>query len=241
MWKLTAALTLGACIASAQTFDVSSIKRNTSGAANSGFRRFTGGALDATNITLKSLIAFAWEIPQDQIVDASGWVDTERYDVVAKPDRTAAGADNSMAAIRLRTRALLADRFKLDIRKETRQLPVFSLVVAKGGPLHLQPPKGTSPDLFSNGHHVTCVSASMAFFAKVFLTGQAGRPVEDKTGVQGQFDFSLDWAPDEVSPADTAAPSLFTALQEQLGLKLEAGKGPVEVLVLAHAERPSAN
>jgi uncharacterized protein (TIGR03435 family) len=237
----------------AQSFEVASIKPNRSGARNSGFKRFTGGELDATNITLKMLIAFAYETPQERILQGPAWLDSDRYDILAKPDRaTDQPSDQSMGAIRLRTQALLADRFKLAIHKETRQLPVFMLLVDKGGPKHLLPPKGGRPDLFTNGRHVTCQAASMAFFAKNFLTGQVGGPVSDETGIEGNFDFSMDWsndnapgrpadASDDRSAAESVAPSLFTALREQLGLKLEASKGPVEVLVIGHAEKPSEN
>ncbi len=158
-----------------------------------------------------------------------------------------------MGATKLRTQMLLADRFQLTLHKETRQLAIFRLVVDKGGPKHLLPAKGAGPDLFTNKRHVTCQAVSMAFFAKNFLSGQVGGPVFDETGIQGNFDFSLDWSPgdsapnrpgdagDERSAPDPMAPSLFTALREQLGLKLEAGKGPVEVLVIGHAEKPSGN
>jgi bla regulator protein blaR1 len=235
-------------------FAVASIKPNRSGERNSGFRRFTGGQLDARNVTVRMLISFAYDLPQDRIFQGPAWLDSERYDVLAKPDQDAAqSADRSMGAIRRRTAALLADRFKLVLHKDTRQFPIFRLVVDKNGPKNLQPPKGKSPDLFTNGHHVTCYDASMAFFAKNFLVGQVGGPVIDETGIQGNFDFSMDWAPDDLSarrPADAGdppvapdlnAPSFFSALREQLGLKLEAGKGPVEVLVIDHAEKASEN
>jgi bla regulator protein blaR1 len=238
----------------AQSFEVASIKPNRSGARNSGFKRFTGGELDATNITLKMLIAFAYDTPPERILQGPPWLDSERYDILAKPDRSAdQPVDRSMGAIRLRTQTLLADRFKLVLQKETRQLPIFRLLVDKGGPKHLLPPKGATPDLLTNGRHVTCQAASMAFFAKNFLTGQVGGPVFDETGIAGNFDFSMDWSPtdntpkslpdavDERTAPEATGPSLFTALKEQLGLKLEAGKGPVDVLVIDHAEKPSEN
>ncbi len=239
---------------SALSFEVASIKANRSGARNSGFKRFVGGQLDATNITLKTLIAFAYDTPQERILQGPAWLDSERYDILAKPDQvTDQPLDRSIFAIKLRTQTLLADRFKLILHKETRQLPIFRLQVDKGGPKHLLPPKGATPDLFTNGRHVICQAASMAFFAKNFLTGQVGGPVFDETGIQGNFDFSMDWSPDDNAPrrpadagdersaSDPVEPSLFTALREQLGLKLEAGKGPVEVLVIGHAEKPSEN
>ncbi len=238
----------------ALSFEVASIKPNRSGARNSGFKRFIGGQLDATNITLKMLIAFAYDTPEDRILQGPAWIESERYDVLAKPDQaTDQPADRSMSATKLRTQTLLADRFKLTLHKETRQLPIFRLLVDKGGPKHLLPPKGATPDLFTNGRHVTCQAASMAFFAKNFLAGQVGGPVFDETGIEGKFDFSMNWSPADIQPGkpidagdersapDPMAPSIFTALREQLGLRLEAGKGPVEVLVIGHAEKPSEN
>jgi uncharacterized protein (TIGR03435 family) len=238
----------------AMSFDVASIRPNRSGARNSGFKRFTGGQLDATNVTLKMLIAFAYNIPEERILQGPPWLDSDKYDVLAKSDQgTDRPVDRSMGAIKLRTQSLLADRFKLTLQQETRQLPIFKLVVDKGGPKRLLPPKGASPDLFTNGRHVTCQAASMAFFAKNFLTGQVSEPVFDETGIQGNFDFSMDWSPDDNPPRrpgdtgdersapDPMEPSLFTALREQLGLKLVASKGPVEVLVIGHAEKPSEN
>jgi len=241
-------------VAGAQPFGVASIKPNRSGARNSGFKRFTGGELDATNLTLKMLIAFAYDIPQERILQGPAWLDSERYDILAKPDESSdRPVDRSMGVLRLRTQALLADRFKLTLHKETRQLPIYKLLVDKGGPKQLQPPKGDKPDLFTNGRHVTCQATSMEFFAKNFLTGQVGGPVIDQTGIEGNFDFSMDWAPDDNSPKrpgdageersapDPSGPSLFSALREQLGLKLEGSKGPVEVLIIDRAVKASGN
>ena len=253
---VTAAVTAPNC--PAQAFEVTFIKVNRSGAMNSGFKRFTGGMLNATNITLKMLIAFAYDIPEDRVHGGPAWLDSERYDIIAKPDRSPEGGngkavDRSVSMIRRRTQGLLADRFQLAIRTETRQLPIFNLVVANGGPKNLQPPKGTIPDLINNGHKVTCQKASMEFFAKVFLTDQVGRPVVDKTGIQGDFDFTLEWTPDAApprTPAETVAergapdplgPGLFTALPLQLGLKLETSKGPVEILLVDRAEKAKEN
>ncbi len=235
-------------------FAVAAIKPNRTGDRNSGFRRFVGGALDARNISLKMLIAFAYDLPGNRILQGPAWLETDRYDILAKPDQSAGQSlDTSMGATRLRTQAFLADRFKLILHKDARELPIFTLLVEKYGPKHLQPAKPNPQDLVNNGHHVACQAASMAFFAKVFLTGELGAPVIDQTGIKGSFDFSLDWNPDDNSrrmpadsvdqlpAADPSGPSLFSALKEQLGLRLEAGKGPVEVLVIDHAEKASEN
>jgi len=238
-------------VPSPQTFEVTVVKPNNTGARNSGFRRFTGGMLNATNITLKMLIAFAYDLPEDQILDGPAWITSDRYDILAKPD---GNPDQSVGLIRLRTQALLADRFKLALRKETRQLSVYTLTVDNGGPKHLNPPKGGKQDLVNNGHHVTCISASMPFFARVFLTDVLGKPVLDRTGISGEYDFEMEFAPyvnsakapgenkDDLAVSDPAGgPSIFTATRQQLGLKLEATKGPVEFLIVNHAEKASEN
>jgi uncharacterized protein (TIGR03435 family) len=233
-------------------FGVASIKPNRSGDLNSGFRRFVGGELNTTNITLKMLISFAYDLPQDRILQGPSWLDSEKYDILAKPDPDPGHAvDNSRLVVRLRTQALLADRFKLALHKDMRQLTIFKLLVDKDGPKHLDAAKGGAPDWVNNGRHVDCQALTMELFAKGFLTEQMRSPVIDETGIKGSFDFSMGWVPDEHSPgkpegepspaSGPSGPSFFTALREQLGLKLEAGKGPVEVLIVDHAERPSQN
>jgi uncharacterized protein (TIGR03435 family) len=233
-------------------FGVASIKPNRSGEVNSGFRRSVGGALDARNITLKMLISFAYDLPEDRILQGPSWLDSDKYDILARPDPGGGQPlDTSRRAIRIRTQKLLADRFRLALHKDTRQLTIFKLLVDKDGPKHLQAAKGTAPDWVNNGHHVNCQAMTMDLFAKGFLTEQMRLPVIDQTGIKGSFDFSMDWAPEEHAPgrpegepsaaSDPSAPSFFSALREQLGLKLEAGRGPVEVLIVDHAERASEN
>ena len=142
--------------------------------------------------------------------------------------------------------ALLADRFGLKVHQETRQLPIYALVVAKGGP-RFQPSKinGTT---VSNGHAQITVTGSdhtVALLAEQ-LSRTLGRVVVDKTGLDGRYELSLKWTPDDApggagtAPADTG-PSIFTAIQEQLGLKLESQKGPVPILVVDHIDLPSQN
>ena len=233
-------------------FGVASIKPARSGEVNRGFRRFVGGGLDTVNITLKMLISFAYDLPADRILQGPSWLDSDGYDILAKPDpETGQKIDISRRAIRIRTQSLLADRFKLALHKETRQLTIFKLLVEKNGPKHLEAAKGSTPDWVNNGHHLDCMAMTMELFAKGFLTDQMRLPVIDQTGINGSFDFSMDWAPEERSPgrpeaepsaaSDQSGPSFLTALREQLGLKLESGKGPVEVLIVDHAQKPSEN
>jgi uncharacterized protein (TIGR03435 family) len=228
-------------------FDVVSVKATATQSPNSGFRRASPGTLNATNVSLRFLIEYAYDVRDDQISGGPAWIDTEKYEVLAKPPE---GGDPREAArlIRLRTQALLADRFHVTLHRDTKELPVFVLVVAKNGPKGLKEPSSTTTDFINNGHHLNCQHVSMGTFAKEFLARQIGRSVTDKTGIEGSFDFTLDWSPDDVppaAPADGASvaqfPPLMLALQEQLGLRLDQQKGPVEVLVIDHAERPTGN
>jgi uncharacterized protein (TIGR03435 family) len=200
-----------------------------------------------------------------------GWINSERYYIDAKAEGPQ--TQEMMRGPMMRT--VLEDRFKLKIRRETRQGPVYELKVAQGGP-KLEPVEngsctpvedfdfrklapGQKPPLICNGAMVQ--NGKLAFFAMSIadfcqnLTWNAlDRPVIDKTGVAGKFNFRVEFVPDEAAPGfrsaggdpvaappDTAGPSIFTALQQQLGLKLERTTGPVELLVIDHVERPSEN
>jgi uncharacterized protein (TIGR03435 family) len=205
---------------------------------NSGFKRAAPGALNATNVSLKKLITYAYDLQDYQITGDAGWMESERYDILAKGEP---GPD-SARLIRQRVQTLLADRFQLAFHRTTKELPTFDLTVAKKGP-KLKETTATQMELVTNGHHLTCQKVSMAQFAKVFLQGQLHRSVVDRTELKGEYDFTMDWAPDEAGAEAPAGdgPSFFTALQEQLGLRVEPGKGPVEILVIDRAERPSEN
>lgn len=196
------------------------------------------GDLHYSNVNLKQVIARAYNVQQYQ-VSGPDWIETERFDIVAKfpprakPDR-----------LPLMLQSLLAGRFKLTIHRETKELPIYSLVVAKGGPKFkaVDSASGITTNSNRTRWHVTA-KVSMTGLAE-FLTDEAGRPVIDNTGLKGAYDLTLDWAVDD-SPTvndSTTGPSLFTAVQEQLGLKLESAKGPVETIVVDSAERtPTEN
>jgi uncharacterized protein (TIGR03435 family) len=196
------------------------------------------GKLTYSNVNLKEVIGKAYQVQRYQI-DGPDWLETERFDVVAKfpPHSTA-------EQVPLMLQALLADRFKLTVHLETKELPVYALTVAKNGPKFKTAEAATGITSNSNRTqwHVVA-TVSMEGFAE-FLTSEAGRPVLDKTGLRGAYKMTLDWARDNAPAGNDAAtlPSLFTALQEQLGLKLESTKGSVETLVVDHADRtPSEN
>jgi uncharacterized protein (TIGR03435 family) len=174
-----------------------------------------------------------------QIEGGPGWIDTERYDVAAKADTP---LEMSREEARPCLQALLAERFQLIIHRKTKQGAVFSLVVAKDGQRfkeHSGPGKagiGLSTD---SGKATIIGTKTTTTRLAEYLSGQAGRPVIDNTGLKGEYDFRVEWAMEETP--GSLAPSVFTALQEQLGLKLNATKGAIEMIVVDRAERPSAN
>ncbi len=218
------------------SFEVVSVKPTQGQQMNSGFRRASPGNLNATNVSVRFLIEYAYGVRDDQVAGGPSWLDSDRYEIVAKPPE---GSDTSEAVKRLRTQSLLADRFHVAFHRQTKELPVFVLITAKNGPKGLHEASAGRTDFVNNGHHLSATRLSMQGFARDFLAPQIGRSVFDKTGIAGEFDFALDWAPDDA--ASETAPTLFIALQEQLGLKLEQQKGPVEVLVIDHAGRPTEN
>jgi bla regulator protein blaR1 len=236
-------------------FEVASIKAS---APDSSLRVdfAPGGKLFITNATLRFLIKIAYDIGDDQLAGGPGWIGSKRFDLAATPEKPLSGDPKNMAPdqlllfhkpVRLRLQRLLADRFQLELRRESTPMPVFTLVVAKGGPKKLTPTKsGGDPQLNAKAGNgaLNAVGVDMALFAKFLSEGQTGRPVVDMTGLKGRYDFHLEWTPD-ASPnsltADAGGPSIFEALQQQLGLKLEAHTEAADRLVIVHAELPSAN
>jgi uncharacterized protein (TIGR03435 family) len=244
-------------------YEVASIKPNKSNGQGSYGITTAPDGLTATNTPLIMLIQSAYGIfNRDRIVAAPGWVYTERYDVAAKIEASVVDdlqkrSPNQISAARNQMlQALLADRFMLALHRETRELPVYSLVVAKNGPkIHQSKTDdvvagsngrgGRAPGMTAKNGSIKGHSVTLASFAD-FLAAQLGRPVLDKTGLTSLYDLDLQWTPDDnelQSPPGSApnGPAIFTAIQEQLGLKLESGKGPVEVIVIDHIERPSGN
>jgi uncharacterized protein (TIGR03435 family) len=195
------------------------------------------GQLTYSNVTLKQVIGRAYKVQLYQI-SGPDWLETERFDIVAR-----FAPHSALEQPPRMLEALLADRFKLTLHRETKELPNYALTVAKGGPKFkpAENASGIGDNSNRTQHHVTA-KISLDRFAE-FLTGEAGRLVVDKTGLTGSYEMKLDWSDSTPASADAAAlPSLFTALQEQLGLKLESAKGPVETLVVDHADRtPTEN
>jgi uncharacterized protein (TIGR03435 family) len=262
-----------------QSFEVASVKENKSG---EGFVRFgvqPGGRFTATNVTLRELIRTAYQLQNFQLVDVPNWAESNRYDIVAKaPSELPFGPPGSgPGPLQFMMQALLAERFNLKAHRETQEMAIYALVMARAdgrpGP-NLRPAAadcaalaaarrggGPPPAAFAPGERMQCGmrmgpgqlsagSMSMTQFANS-LAPQVSRVVLDRTGLTGNFDFEMTWTPDrmpqgnpppgapELPPVDPNGPSIFTALQEQLGLKLDSTRGPVEVLVIDSVSQPT--
>jgi uncharacterized protein (TIGR03435 family) len=236
------------------TFEVASIKPGdpNSRQVSVGIRQ--GGRFSTTNASLETLIGFAYDVRNHQISGGPNWLDSAKFDIDAKPDGATPIPPGPAGAPRMRllVQSLLADRFKLATHKETREEQVYELVLNKGGSkLREVPDPGLSrPNGLRLGRgELIGTAAPMSLLANQ-LSQRMGRSVIDKTGLGGRYDFTLKWTPDEgapptgpdaTPPADTSGPSIFTAVQEQLGLRLQSARGPVEILVIDHAEKPDAN
>lgn len=222
-------------------FDVASIKPTPLDQYDGSSGIPTGhGRLTGNHVTLKRCIVGAYAIGPGQITGGPPWLDTDRFEISAKAEGPA-GDDDLM----LMLRTLLADRFKLALHRETHMQDALVLETAKGGPKLEKADAGNS---VTNGSHggIDAKASSMSQLANL-LSRATGSPVVDRTGLDGVFNFKLSWSPDSDKPVkpgeipgDTG-PSLYTAIQQQLGLRLQARKVPVEVLVIDHAEKPSEN
>jgi uncharacterized protein (TIGR03435 family) len=210
-------------------------------------------------MTLRRYIAYAYNVRPYQVIGGLPWMDSAHYAIVAKlenPRGASPGAatprqesDSEESQIRVALQQLLADRFQLKFHRESKDLPGYALTVAKGGLKIKEVPSGDGSDTSSHGNGTTrklsATRVNMPAFA-AYLARQLGRPVADQTLVAGYYTFTLEWTPDELKTIAASdqqqLPSLFTALQEQLGLKLESQHAaPVEILTIISAERPSEN
>jgi uncharacterized protein (TIGR03435 family) len=228
-----------------------------------------GGGGQATNrvhmiLPAVLLIAHAYNLPvgsENRLVRGPEWLHqaTDQYEVDAKIDDSLYAAMQKMTPaqqreqVALMEQSLLADRFKLQVHFETVEMPVYALVAAKGGPKLTPAGDGESARLsavgIEQGMKMTAAAVTLDQFVRSpFLLGAVGgRTVLDQTGLKGLYDFTLTWAPEPLAASETAksavadAPSLFAAIQEQLGLRLIPSRAPEEVIVVDHVERPSAN
>jgi uncharacterized protein (TIGR03435 family) len=202
--------------------------------------------------TLKLLIAAAYNLNSKAISGGPAWADSERFDIMAvTPGEVQPTHDEQMAMLR----NLLAERFKLTFHREQKDFSVYDLEVTKGGPKlkpAVEPPDAlpqTIGTVTPGKVHMPARNVTMGDFCSVLQRAIVDRPVVDKTGLAGRFDFDLDWAPDQsefggdvkAAPDTAPAPPLFTAMQQELGLKLEATRGPIAAFVIDGVEKPSAN
>jgi uncharacterized protein (TIGR03435 family) len=236
------------------SFEVVSVKRSDSNSAQFKMGSQPGGRFFAENASVQMLIQTAWDVRDHQLAGAPGWLDSDKFTIEAKSAGAAAvpGGLAGVAQMQKMIQSLLADRFKLATHRETRQEPIYELVVAKGGS-KLKPgearAEGPRAGLRIGIGQVTGTAAAMPIFVNTL--GQfLRRSVVDKTGLSGTYDFALKWTPEagefvppgqEAVAAPADGPSIFTAVQEQLGLELKAARGPVEMLVIDHVEKPDAN
>jgi bla regulator protein blaR1 len=247
-------------------YEVASIKLNKSG-SNSHSSHDSDDEFRATNVSLMRLIRQAFLMQygpwteDGRVAGGPNWLDSEGYDLDAKMDSSTADAlkklspiDRNAARQRM-LQAVLADRFKLVVHTESKELPIYSLMIAKNGPkLHEAEPGNTydkayklqngapaGPGLHSDAAgEMTGQGVAIADITR-WLSRQLGRKVLDNTGLAGKYDFTLKWNPDDDESSGDGGLSIYAAVQQQLGLKLDSGKGPVEIVVIDHAERPSGN
>ena len=260
-----ACLTLGA--QGGLRFEVASIKPNTFVDGPTEMGTQPGGRVTIVNVPLRLLIRNAYEIQDAQLVDAPKWIADERFDILANANgeipRPVPGNPGTLQGM---MRSLLAERFKLAVHRETRDFPVYALEFARSdrrlGPqlrasatdcaaLAASGQPQASPDqkprcgVRATGGHMLASGLPVAQLATLLST-MVDRTVVDRTGLPGAFDLELNWTPDRLPQRPDAAPpsnpdnpSIFTALREQLGLKLESAKAPTDVLVIDHVERPA--
>ena len=250
-----------------EQFEVASLKPNKSAGNVTKLLFRGGGRFSATNASLKNLIGYAYKAQYFAISGGPAWIDDDRYDIEAEAEDSSA----THAQIEAMLQSLLADRFHLIVHRETRQVPVYAIVPAKKGkkPASSGEGKCVAPDpkapfppapvpgepvpvpcgrLYSWGPVISGGRVTMPQLAES-IANVMGRPVIDKTGFTGKFDVHLEFNlvgtayrpvnPD--APTDTSRPTIFTALEDQLGLKLESQKGPAEILVVDHAEKPAGD
>jgi len=253
---LISALHLGVPQSKPLQFEVASVKPNASGDHRIMMQITAGGRLNVTGASLRDLIRTAYGIEDFQIIGGSAWISSERWDIQAKAEENVL-----QSQVTEMLQSLLAERFQLKFHKESRRLPVYELVIARNGP-KLQESK---PNANGDGHnagprqshgaggHAGGRAMTMAQLAQM-LSVTVDRTVLDKTGLAGTYDITLSWRPEPgqgrsfgnhmppggaLPASDPGLPSIFTAVQDQLGLKLEAARGPVDVIVIDSAQKPT--
>jgi uncharacterized protein (TIGR03435 family) len=233
----------------APAFEAASIKPSTAEPGSSSGIPTKKGSISARNVTLKRCIRGAYDVQESQIVGGPKWAGEDRYDIDAKAAGPA--GDHELMAM---LQSLLSERFKLAFHRETRGLPGYALVVGKSGLKAKRSQRGAGCRSNSSREAIDAEACGMRQLAQK-LSEVIHLPVADLTGIEGEFDFQLKWTPDDMRAQPPSSgdkpgtalvdlangPSVFPALQEQLGLRLEPRRVPTEVLVIDHAEKASEN
>ncbi len=237
------------------SFEVATIKPSPPNRPGKGFG-FRGGHFMTRNTNVNDLIAFAYGLHAKQIIDGPAWFGVDLYDIEAKPDTEGRPNQKQMQTM---VQKLLTERFKLTFHHDKRELSVYVITVASGGPKMAKstsPPNDPSAFFFRALGDLTVRNQSMTDFATWMQSGVMDKPVVNQTELPDKYDFQLKWTPDEsqfgqfrgtgaIVPPPTddpkAPPNLYTAMQEQLGLKMGPGKVPDDVIVIDHVEKPSEN
>jgi uncharacterized protein (TIGR03435 family) len=246
-------ITGAACFAQApRPFDVASVKLNNSGGGGVSMRT-KNGLLTATNAPVLMLVQQAFQVKDFQVSGGPGWLATERYDIEGKIEKNDISDDDLWLSLQ----PLLIDRFHLKFHRETKQAPVFALTVMKGGPkftLHKESAEGNDQprigvSIGSGKGKLMATKTTIARFCDS-LGHQVDRIVIDRTGLKGDYDLTFEWSPENHEGSTLGAPeekagmtgaNIFEALQDQLGLKLDSVKGPVDMVVIDSVDRPSEN
>jgi uncharacterized protein (TIGR03435 family) len=234
-------------------FEVVTVKPSNPDQQGKGFG-VASGRISTRNTTLIDLIKFSYEVQEKQIVNAPDWAAIDKYDVSGQPDVV---GTPSAAQMRSLMKKLLADRFQLTFHQDKREMPAYILTVAKSGSKLKKNDEGSTGlpmFMFAGLGVLNVANMELSSFCAAFGATVLDRPVVDQTGLTGKWDFALRWTPDESQftgmgikvppPSEAAAdarPPLFTAIQEQVGLRLDAGKAQVPVLILDKFAKPSEN
>jgi uncharacterized protein (TIGR03435 family) len=257
------------------SFEVATIKPSDPGQRGSQIGNQPGGRLVIRGVPVLGMMTFAYRVRDFQVTGGPGWMSTDRWDIEARAEEGSVPPPvypldpNKPNPMALRLQSLLEDRFQLKLHRETKELPIYELTVAKGGPKiklnddqspFQMPERGAPPPPLQPGTmprfsmrtgrgSMEAVAMEIRDVAQMF-SNLLGRTVVDKTGLKGLYDVKMTWTPDQAlqgppgadaPPIDPSGPSIFTAIQEQLGLKLDSAKGPVEVIVVDSVQRPSEN
>ncbi len=219
----------------AQGFEVAAIHVNRDPSADPNVNSLPGGRLAVTSQDLRDLLKFAFDLKDFQLIGAPAWADGDRYDIDAKT-----GVDSGQN-LRELVRLLLEERFALKYHSETREMTIYSLKPLKDGVKMIRRDEGAGTMARTSCGHMTGKRVASDVMAKM-LSRYLGREVRDDSGLPGKYDFELSWTPETGPCSETSsAPSIFTAIQQQMGLRLESTRGPVAVVVIDRLEKPSAN